>query len=598
MYDSLVQTGLQPFLEEAGPILLDDVKAFFRSACIRGKYIVSTVRDHTFWIDEDDFSSLFDLPAEGFSDFPAVQDLAGFETALYLSATPLPVAQFGPKTQLASHGGSVSTVAPRVLEKLEKGKLEIRQEIERLEAICNQKQVPVYTAPVIEDFQIDWTTEDTETPKDIETPMPEDDEVPTSKTVEVQILEDVEVPILENAALNLEEAVTLETPTEVVVITDSDERADPNQTEQSPPTPPPEATVSVPPKEWIEDRFQELEASVSGRIDEQLKKVEVSTSGQIEDRLQKFEASISEMIDDRILEHNVSKLQPFKDSADKIFDSAIKFANATKLVVDQNQVRLAELSTGLWEEAGEREKCAQQTATLEGITSDLKKDLGRVDTTIDRVSALEKTNETLVAEVKALTEQMAEILKAKENADAAAIEADALVAKRVQERLDAEVSKDKEPPRATQLTEEEIEAERVRRGEALFPGYAEKAARLAADDAARLEREARRLAGFAKENEKKKKAAASVSAPATSASAPKKRKRPAPKKVRIDEMLNEISDPVETGTSQQADLVEDDVEEQLRSRSKRPRPSQQSRQPQPPPQPKRKKSAYEFTDSE
>ncbi|XP_047326862.1 uncharacterized protein LOC124930574 [Impatiens glandulifera] len=407
---------------------------------------------------------------------------------------------------------------PLVLEKLEKGKLEIRQEIERLEAICKQKQVPVYTAPVIEDFQTDWTTEDTVTPRDIETPLPENDEVPTSKTVEEQTLENVEVPISEVPVTNLEEAVTLETPTEVVDITDSGERADPDTTEQSPPTPPPEATVSVPPKEWIEDRLQEFEASVSERIGEQLKKFEVSTSGQMEDRLQKFEASISEMIDDRIVEHNVSKLQPFKDSADKIFDSAIKFADATKLVVDHTQTRLEQLSTGLWEEAGERENCAQHIVALEGLTSELKKDFER-------------------------------------------------------ERLDAEVSRDKEAPRATQLTEEEVEAERIRRAESMYPGYAEQIARQAAADAERLETEQRRLAGFAKEHEKKKKAAASASAPTASASEPKKRKKPASKKVRIVEMLNIISDPVETGTSQQDDQVENELEEQLRYRSKRPRHS-------------------------
>ncbi|XP_047339883.1 neurofilament heavy polypeptide-like [Impatiens glandulifera] len=390
-------------------------------------------------------------------------------------------------TEEYTEGGSVSTVAPRVLAKLEKGKLEIRQEIERLEAICNQKQVPVYTAPVIEEFPIDWTTpsrEEAETPRDIEAPVQEDVEVPTSKIVEVQMLEDVEVPILENAVPNLEEAVTLEPPNENAALIDSGERGDQDPTEQSTPTPPPEVTVSVPPKEWIDNRLQEFEASVSGRIDDQLKKFEMSISGQLEDRLQKFKASISEQIDDR------------------------------------------------------------------------------------------------------------------ENADAAALEADAQIAKRVQDELNAEASKDKEAPRSSQLTEAELEAERIRRAEILYPGYAAKVASQAAEDAARLEREAQRLDGFAKEHEKKKKVAASASTPDASASAPKKRKRPAPKKVQIVEMLNKISEPATTGTSQQADLVEDEVEEQLRSRHKRQRPSQQTRQPQPPPQLKKKKSAYEFTDSE
>ncbi|XP_047341178.1 titin-like [Impatiens glandulifera] len=424
-----------------------------------------------------------------------------------------------------SFNPETTEVAPRVLDKLEKGKLEIRQEIERLEVICNQKEVPVYTAPVIEEFPIDWTTnsrEDTETPRDIETPIQDNAEIPTSKTVEVQSLENVEVPNSEIEVINLEDSAQLEPPNEEEAPINPDERADPNPTEQSPPTPPPEATVSVPPKEWIEDRLQEFEASVSGRIGEQLKKFEVSTSGQVEDRLQKFEASISEQIDDRILDHNVSKLQPLKDRCGNIFDTAMKFADVTKQVVDQHQTRLEQLSTGLWEEAGERENCAHHIIALEGLTSELKKDFERVDPTIERVSVLEKKNEDLVAE-------------------------------RVQERLDAEASKDKEAPRATQLTEEEIEAERIRRAELLYPGYAEQLARQAAADAERLETEQRRLAGFAKEHEKKKKAVASASAPAASVSEPKKRKKPASKKVRIVETLNTISELVETGTSQQAD---------------------------------------------
>ncbi|XP_047320411.1 uncharacterized protein LOC124924412 [Impatiens glandulifera] len=446
----------------------------------------------------------------------------------------------------------------------------IHEEIERLEVICNQKEVPVYTAPVIEEFPIDWTTtsrEDTETPRDIETPLPENDEVPTSKPVEVQTLEDVETPIQDNAeiptsktvevqsfenaevpnseieVINLEDSAQLEPPNEEEAPINLDERADPDPTELSMPPPPPVVTAPAPPQEWIDDLFQKFEVVVSKRI---------------EDRLRQFDTSISEKIDDRILEHNVSKLQPLKDRCENIFDTAMKFADVTKQVVDHHQTRLEQLSTGLWEEAGERENCAQHIIALEGLTSELKKDFERVDPTIDRVSVLENSNKTLVSEVKALTEQIAEILKAKEAADAAAIEADALVAKRVQERLDAEVSRDKEASRATQLTatqltEEEIEVERIRRAEIMYLGYAEQIARQAAEDAERLETEQRRLAGFAKEHEKKRKAAASASAPAASASEPKKRKKPASKKVRIVETLNTISELVETGTSQQAD---------------------------------------------
>ncbi|XP_047314120.1 cytochrome c oxidase subunit 1-like [Impatiens glandulifera] len=61
MFESLIGTGLRTFLEESGPILLLDVINFL---------IVSTVRDHTFWLDENEFAQTFNLPTKGFSDFP------------------------------------------------------------------------------------------------------------------------------------------------------------------------------------------------------------------------------------------------------------------------------------------------------------------------------------------------------------------------------------------------------------------------------------------------------------------------------------------------------------------------------------------------
>ncbi|XP_047337120.1 protein Ycf2-like [Impatiens glandulifera] len=129
------------------------------------------------------------------------------------------------------------------------------------------------------------------------------------------------------------------------------------------------------------------------------------------------------------------------------------------------------------------------------------------------------------------------------------------------DELDAEASKEKEAPRSSQLTEEEEEAERIRKAEAKFPGLAKKAAAQAAKDDARLERERRRLESFAEDN-KKKNAASSVSAPT-------KRKREPSKKVQIADLLNEVTDTVITSIPQQAAQVEEEVEEQLQPRSKR-----------------------------
>ncbi|XP_047320485.1 myosin-11-like [Impatiens glandulifera] len=338
-------------------------------------------------------------------------------------------------------------------------------------------------------------------------------------------------------------------PQENAASKDSDERADPNLTGQSPP-PEPEVPASDFTKEWVEDR------------------------------LQKLEASTSELIDNRIQEFEDSAVQPFKDRSQRIFGSALQFADATRSLLVRNQERFLEIGEDLQEEAAQRNKYVQRTEILEDLTSDLKKDFDRleretdqrltsmnddlVDTTLQRVSELEKTNVGLVADLKALSEQVAELLKAKVNADAAAIAADAETAKRIQDALDAEMSKEKEAPRSTQLTEEEAEAERLRIAEAKYPGLTKKVAAQTAEDAARLERQKQKLEEFAAENKKKKAAA--------SASAPKKRKREAPKKeapkkVQIAELLNEVSEAVIPSESQQADQVEEEVEEQLRSRS-------------------------------
>ncbi|XP_047326503.1 stress response protein nst1-like [Impatiens glandulifera] len=289
----------------------------------------------------------------------------------------------------------------------------------------------------------------------------------------------------------------------------------------------------------------------------------------------------SERADPNLTEHSppplpevpVSDFTKEWDRSNRIVDSALKFADVTRNLLERNQERFSELGEGLQEEAVQRDKCVQRTI-LEDVTSDLKKDFDRLErdtdqrltsmsndlvgTTLDRVSKLEKTNMNLVAELKALSEQMAEILRAKVNADAAAIVADAETAKRIQDALDAEAGKDKEAPRSSQLTEEEEEAARIKKAKVIFPGFAEKVATQAAEDAARLERQKRKLEEFAEENKKKKAAA--------SASAPKKRKRETPKKevlkkVRIAELLSEVSEPVIPSTSQQDDQIEDEVEE-------------------------------------
>ncbi|XP_047309819.1 calponin homology domain-containing protein DDB_G0272472-like [Impatiens glandulifera] len=367
--------------------------------------------------------------------------------------------------------GPEDTLTPLVLERLEKAKGDLIQEIDRLEAMYGQREIPVYTAP-----RIDTSP----------------DHCPT--------------PPRANSATE-----------------ESDERADPHLTGKSP-LAQPEVSESDFTKEWVESRLQEFEDS---------------------------------------------EVLPLKEKFQRTVCSALKFANTTRYLLDRTHDRFSEIDEDQQEEAVLRNKHLKRTVILEDTTSELKENFDRFERETDQ--RLMEKYEGLEAELKALSEQVAELLKAKINADTAAVEADAQAAKKVQDELDAEASKEKEAPRQSQLTEEEEEAERIRRAEAKFPGLAKKAAAQAAKDAARLERERRRLEGFADDN-KKKKAASSVSAPT-------KRKREPSKKAQIADLLNEVTETVIGSTPQQVPQVDEEDEEHLKPRSTRQRVSEPASRP-------------------
>ncbi|XP_047309886.1 cingulin-like [Impatiens glandulifera] len=829
MFESLILTGLRPFLEESGPILTEDVKAFFRSACIRGNYIVSTVRDHTFWLDEAEFATLFNLPTEGFSDFPPLEGLDEFYYSLLFSGTMEPVEDHGPKNLLGRHAQLLLEIVTRFIlcqspnqryskntynmmtnifsnkainwstvifqrlksmvitkkglgfaphisklilsyrpefgpgtpaapsnilnkdsveerisrmkqpapgsrkkkadkktvpakEKAEsKGKEKVTfseppQQTEDEESASNSERtdtertddersaneeehsgqspnnagpdanpettegseeggedagdeggdkdneeteeaeadrislkllqgakrraesieelylkwhehrfgkpysqiLPGYTdveclqrLKEVEDLIMDLTNSNTieevlhrtyllkpqvqlrKLTTRIRKITEEFEEVGPEDTLTPRVLERLEKAkgdliqeidrleaIYSQREIPVYTAPRIETspdhcptpPRENAASKESDERADPLLTGQSPPTQP-EVSESDFTKEWVEGR------------------------------LQRFEASTTERIDSRIQEFEDSAVQPFKDRFQRIVCSALKFADTTRYLLNNTRDRLSEIDEDQQEEAALRSKYFKRTVILEDTTSELKEDFGRLEretdqrlaevaqdlvgTTLGRVSELEKKNAGLEDELKALSAQVTELLQAKINADAAAIEANAQAAKKVQDELDAEASKEKEAPRSSQLTEEEEEVERIRKAEAKFPGLTKKAVAQAEKDAARLERERRRLESFTEDN-KKKKAASSVSAP-------KKRKREPSKKVQIADLLNEVTETVISSIPQQAAQVEEEVEEQLQPRSTRQRVSEPASRPQPE---KKRRNIYDFSDSE
>ncbi|XP_047326566.1 uncharacterized abhydrolase domain-containing protein DDB_G0269086-like [Impatiens glandulifera] len=204
-------------------------------------------------------------------------------------------------------------------------------------------------------------------------------------------------------------------------------------------------------------------------------------------------------------------------------------------------------------------------------------------------ASLEDRNNKLQDDLKALTSQVDELIKAKMNADIAVVEANARAAKEVQDALDEEARREKEPP---QLTEEE-RAERERRTVAKYPGLAKSVAAQAAADAERLNNERQRLEDFATAHKKKKTTAPSYSVPA-------KQKRKPSKKAQVAGLLDGITDTVIESQPDQATRTEDEDEEHLVERSTRQRVSESASQPQPF---KRKRTkdmmaSFNFSDSE
>ncbi|XP_047335568.1 dentin matrix acidic phosphoprotein 1-like [Impatiens glandulifera] len=257
----------------------------------------------------------------------------------------------------------------------------------------------------------------------------------------------------------------------------------------------------------------------------------------------KAEARITEIEadyrDDTIL-HN-EHLKPTEDLEDKI----------SKMVDDMDRFQ---------------EKTKQQ---LTKVDEDLGRSSADVSSTLDRFidlekknASLEERNDKLEADLKAVTEQVTELINAKINADNAVEEANARAAKDIQDALDEESRKAKEAPR---LSEEEI-AVREQNIAAKNPAIAKSMAAQAAKDAERLNTEKQRLEGFA-EAHKKTKATSSSSVPATW-----KRKTPS-RKVQVTGMLERITETNIETPPHPASQTEDENEENLEPRSTRQRVS-------------------------
>ncbi|XP_047325674.1 uncharacterized abhydrolase domain-containing protein DDB_G0269086-like [Impatiens glandulifera] len=179
--------------------------------------------------------------------------------------------------------------------------------------------------------------------------------------------------------------------------------------------------------------------------------------------------------------------------------------------------------------------------------------------------------------------------RAKLNADIAVVEANARAAKEVQDALNEEARREKEPPR---LSGEEI-TERERLTAAKYPDLAKSTAVQAAKEPERFNAQKQGLEGFATAHKKKK-----TTAP--SSSVPEKRKRKTSKKAQVAGLLERVTDTVIENQPDPDIHTEEEDEEHLAERSTRQRVSNTASQPQPV---KRKRTKdmmanFNFSDSE
>ncbi|XP_047337054.1 golgin subfamily A member 6-like protein 22 [Impatiens glandulifera] len=322
--------------------------------------------------------------------------------------------------------------------------------------------------------------------------------------------------------------------------------------------------------------IHETEERTGTPLDEQLETEQpgVSEPGVTEERVKIL---IQEFAD--------STVHPLETKVKKALRRTLMLAENTRDNLVKEQDRITKIKADYRDNTIVRNEHLQQTKALDDKTSKIVEDLDRLEreteqgfteveedlgwsvTDLENKNAsLEDHNEKLEANLKALTEQVNELIKAKVNADIAVEEANARAveeanaraAKEVQDALDEEMRRAKE---ALRLSEEEI-AERERNLMAKNPAFARSIAAQAREDEERLNNERQRLEEFATAH-KKKKAASSSSVPA-------KRKRKISKKAQVAGLLERITE-TNVDTPPDPPQSEDEDEEHLAERSTRQR---------------------------
>ncbi|XP_047315804.1 CAP-Gly domain-containing linker protein 1-like [Impatiens glandulifera] len=262
-------------------------------------------------------------------------------------------------------------------------------------------------------------------------------------------------------------------------------------------------------------------------------------------------------------------VRPWKNKIKKAKVQVIKLAETTRDDLSKANELITSVETNHHDADIRYEAHLKRTIALEETTSKLVDDFESVNRRIiemervisleEKNASLEERNTKLEADFKAVTEQVAELIKAKIAANKAIEEANVEAAKKLQDALDEENRKKKEAPRSDANFNE-----RLRILTAKNPELAKSIAAQEAKDAERFNTEKQRYDEYAKAH-KKTKVAPSSSAPAT-----RKRKVPS-RKAQVIEMLGRITETVVDPPPNPALQTKDDFEEDLESRSTRQR---------------------------
>ncbi|XP_047339772.1 uncharacterized protein LOC124943278 [Impatiens glandulifera] len=219
-------------------------------------------------------------------------------------------------------------------------------------------------------------------------------------------------------------------------------------------------------------------------------------------------------------------VKPWKKKAKRVAVQAFKMVETARNDLGKANERLTEIEVNYRDNTVLYDAHLKRTEDLEGTTSKLvddlerfqektdqrltkvDEDLGRsstdVGSTLDKVTDLEKKNASLEdrntkleADLKAVTEQVNELMKAKLNADKAVEEANAQAAKELQDALDDQNRTEKEAPRSDANFND-----RLRLLTAKDPELAKSIAAREDKEAERLNNEKQRLAEYAKAHKK------------------------------------------------------------------------------------------------